>query len=325
MKSTVSSLTLFNFNIPYIFNFMDSNFDRTHFGFFVNNGAARSTSSHKLTSGLKTFTVTPNNDILPIQDSMNFDSNQWVSIIKRDTKLGVETNVTNYMVGIVTSYGTNPFSGAKYISVSIPTTTGYIQTTDNTVNHTSWEINQISGDASTFPRLYTRNRNATGSSRTTTIKLDDINNTYEAVLLQKIITQPSETFSGGVYLAGQKYGDVPGNGSYTNNQASTTVTYISVSIRTNFEGAITIDSDSLTGVWISSTSSGSAVGTLSKTSTTGTATQFYIRWSTGGTMNLSILGPDNTTTYFSVDITPQGSSGTGGTGDGGGVVNPKER
>lgn len=311
LTSTTASLVKFTFNIPYTFNFMDSNFDRTNFGFFVNNGAGYSTTSHTFTTGNKTFTLTANNNILPIANTISFDVGSVVSIAKRTYRLGIEGQVDEYMIGTVSGWN----SSTKQLTVNISSTNN-IQTNNNTVSYTSWEINQISGTGTSttnFPRLYTRNENVSGAARTTTIKLDDTNDTYDQLTLSQTITQPLQDWSGNIYIAGQSVA-VIGTTTYryANLSASNTVLYMSVSVRTNYVQPITVTSDSLSGIWISTSSGGSATSSISTSSTTGTTTQFYIRWNStsGGTMNVDISSTGNPTTTMFFNIVPVG--GTGG-------------
>jgi hypothetical protein len=309
LKSTVASLSYFNFNIPYTFNFLDTNFDKTNFGFYVNFGAGRSTSSHRFTTGNKTFTLTYHNDVLPIQNSMSFDVGQQVSIILRNNFGYKENKVDKWMTGNVTSWNTS----TKRLTVNIPSTNNIVSN-NTTTNYTNWEITQISGDAASFPRLYTKNENVSGAARTTTIKLDDTSNAYEQGVLSKTITQPLQAWSGGIYVSGQ-YRTAIGTNNYvfTNTRASTTVLYMSVSVRTNYVQPMTITSDSNSGIWISKTSNGSATGIINADSTTGTTTQFYVRWgsTTGGYMTVTIASSGNPTTEIDFSIIPQGGTGGG--------------
>lgn len=310
-QNTAATGTEFFFNIPYTFDYMNTNFDRTNFGFWVNFGAGRSTTSNRLTAGNKTFTITPNFDVNGNLNQVSYDVGQVVSI-GETTLLRA---ITRYMIGTVTAWN----ASTRVLSVNISSTSNII-TNDTTTNYTSWEINQISGDAVSFPRIYTRNRNISGSNITTTISIDDTNNTYEQSTLSKVINQPVEPLSGFVNLPSNvDTGNLPLGGSwtYTNSSASTTTTYFSVGIKTNFSASFSISKAGSSGVWISTTFNGSAQNNFLVTSSTTNTAQFYVRYSTGGYAEINITDPDGNTTLLAVDITPQSSGGGGGTPPGG--------
>lgn len=306
IPSTAAAGTKFFFNIPYTFDYMNSDagssFDRSNFGFYVNFGLGRSVTSNRLTSGNKTFTITPNTDVNGGLNSVSYDVGQIVSIAET-TFL---RTIVRYMIGTVTAWN----QSTRVLSVNISSTSNIV--TDNTTtNYTSWEINQISGDSASFPRIYTRNANQSGNNRTTTIKIDDTNNTYEQGTLTKVITQPLQPLTGIVTIPASSdtaIADIGGSGTYTNNRASTSITYFSVGIKTNYSYPFTVTKSGSGGIWISTTFDGSARSSILVNSSTTNTTAFFIRYSTGGTAEITITDADGlTTTALTVNITPQGS------------------
>jgi len=325
LKSTTASLTKFNFNVPYVFTFedttagtnADTNFDKTYFGFFVNNGAGRSTTSHTLTTGNKTFTLTPNNDVLPIENSISFTVGTVVSLLVRNPFGSREGAATKYMRGNVTGWN----STTKALTVNIPTNS-YIERDGaaSTTSYNNWEINQISGDATTFPRLYTRNDNITGTNKTTTIKFNDINNSYELGELYKGIIQPSQPLSGYITLPASvdvSRVDLDNIGYYTNSNVSNTVGYYSVGIKTNYTTGFTITKSGSSSIWIATSSSGAAQSSISVNSSTGNIAAFYIRYnepSAGSTITatITITGADEPSiTTLEVSLSVPSSDGGG--------------
>lgn len=325
LKSTTAALTYFTFNVPYTFKFEDSNYDKTNFGFFVNNGAGRSTTSHTLTTGSKTFTLTYNNDVLPVQNSMSFTVGSVVSIIVRNNFNARESTVTKYMRGNVTGWN----STTKALTVIIPSNT-YIETAGaaSTTSYTNWEINQISGDATTFPRVYTRNDNITGTGRSTTLKFNDTGNSYELGELSKLITQPSQPLSGYLTLPSTvdvSRVDLDNIGQYTNSNVANTVGYYSVGIKTNYVESFTVSKVSGTSnIWIATSSTGTAQSSITTSSSTGLAVAFYIRYNeppagSTYTADIEVVSANTPTiTTLQISLSVPSSSGTNPPG-----VNPK--
>jgi hypothetical protein len=310
-QNTAATGTEFFFNIPYTFDYMNnvagSSFDRSNFGFWVNFGAGRSTTSNRLTTGNKTFTVTPNFDVNGNLNSVSYDVGQIVSIAETT----FARTITRYMIGTVTAWN----QSTRVLSVNIASTSNIV--TDNTVtSYLSWEINQIGGDSASFPRIYTRNANQSGANRTTTIKIDDTNNAYEQDTLTKVITQPLEPLTGIVNIpasADTAIANIGGFGTYTNSSASTSVTYFSVGIKTNYSYPFSVTKTGSGGVWISTTFDGSATSSILVNSSTTNTTAFFIRYSTGGVAEITITDADGlTTTVLQVNITPQSNGGGGG-------------
>ena len=308
-QNTAATGTEFFFNIPYTFDYMNnvagSSFDRSNFGFWVNFGAGRSTTANRLIAGNKTFTMTPNFNVNGNLDQISYDVGELVSIAETT----LLRTIVRYMIGTVTAWN----QSTRVLSVNVASTSGHIVTDNTTTNYTSWEINQISGNAASFPRIYTRNENLTGQNRTTTIKIDDTNNSYEQDTLIKVITQLPQPLTGFVNLPSSvDTGLLPLGGSwtYTNSNASTTTTYFSVGIKTNFSAAFSISKTGSSGVWISTTFNGSAQNNFLVTSSTTNTAQFYVRYSTGGYAEITISDPDGNTTLLAVDITPQNTGGT---------------
>ena len=196
-------LNEFSKNLPYVFDYMNTGFNQGRFAVYTTNagnsksGAAISSTSNRLTSGNKSFTVSRNADLLSGDTFLGFDVGAWVSI--SETTFSIRGTISRYMVGTVTAWN----STTKVLSVNIPSSnsnfTTTIKTDNTTTSYTSWEIYQISGTANHSATLVSRTENDLGNVISSTLYINDLNNAYSRDTLEEDIFQQLPEFSGKLF------------------------------------------------------------------------------------------------------------------------------